>query len=105
MAPPTGPLAGLKVIDLAIARAGPTCVRALSDLGADVIQLWHPRHGDLRGSDSHNLHRGKRSILVDLKRDAGPHLRAVLLDEAGGQRHRPGPRVPGRRGARRLDRG
>jgi crotonobetainyl-CoA:carnitine CoA-transferase CaiB-like acyl-CoA transferase len=71
-----GPLAGLKVIDLAIARAGPTCVRALADLGADVIQVWHPHHGDLRGSDSHNLHRGKRSILVDLKRDAG---REVLL--------------------------
>src|SRR5262245_6462093 len=74
--PQKGPLAGLKVIDLAIARAGPTCVRALSDLGADVIQVWHPRHGDLRGSDSHNLHRGKRSILVDLKREAG---REVLL--------------------------
>jgi crotonobetainyl-CoA:carnitine CoA-transferase CaiB-like acyl-CoA transferase len=72
----TGPLAGVKVIDLAIARAGPTCVRALSDMGADVIQVWHPRHGDLRGSDSLNLHRGKRSILVDLKRDAG---REVLL--------------------------
>ena len=32
-----GPLADLKLIDLAIARAGPTCVRALADLGADVV--------------------------------------------------------------------
>jgi crotonobetainyl-CoA:carnitine CoA-transferase CaiB-like acyl-CoA transferase len=71
-----GPLEGLKVVDLTIARAGPTCVRALADMGADVIQLWHPHHGDLRGSDSHNLHRGKRSILVDLKRERG---REVLL--------------------------
>jgi crotonobetainyl-CoA:carnitine CoA-transferase CaiB-like acyl-CoA transferase len=71
-----GPLAGVRVIDLTIARAGPTCVRALGDLGADVIQLWHPHHGDLGGSDALNLHRGKRSILVDLKTEAG---REVLL--------------------------
>jgi crotonobetainyl-CoA:carnitine CoA-transferase CaiB-like acyl-CoA transferase len=71
-----GPLAGVRVIDLAIARAGPTCVRALADMGADVIQVWHPHHGDLRGSDAHNLHRNKRSILVDLKREGG---REVLL--------------------------
>jgi crotonobetainyl-CoA:carnitine CoA-transferase CaiB-like acyl-CoA transferase len=77
-----GPLAGLKVIDLAIARAGPTCVRALSDMGADVIQLWHPHHGDLRSSDSHNLHRGKRSILVDLKRDAGREVLLRLVRDA-----------------------
>jgi len=77
-----GPLAGLKVIDLAIARAGPTCVRALSDMGADVIQVWHPHHGDLRGSDSLNLHRGKRSILVDLKREAGREVLLRLVRDA-----------------------
>ncbi len=76
-----GPLADVRVIDLAIARAGPTCVRALADLGADVIQVWHPHHGDLSGSDSLNLHRNKRSILLDLKVDGG---REVLLDLVGG---------------------
>jgi crotonobetainyl-CoA:carnitine CoA-transferase CaiB-like acyl-CoA transferase len=82
MQPRDGPLSGLKVVDLTIARAGPTCVRALSDMGADVIQVWHPHHGDLRGSDSHNLHRGKRSILVDLKRERGREVLLRLVRDA-----------------------
>lgn len=71
-----GPLAGTRVLDLTRARAGPTCVRQLADLGADVVQIGHPRKGDLRGSDYHNLHRNKRSILVDLAHDGG---RAAFL--------------------------
>jgi crotonobetainyl-CoA:carnitine CoA-transferase CaiB-like acyl-CoA transferase len=71
-----GPLAGIRVIDVTRARSGPTCVRQLSDLGADVIQVANPHQGDIGGSDAWNLHRGKRSILVDLARDDG---RAVLL--------------------------
>jgi len=77
-----GPLAGLKVVDLTIARAGPTCVRALADMGADVIQVWHPHHGDLRGSDAHNLHRGKRSILIDLKQEQGREVLLRLVRDA-----------------------
>jgi formyl-CoA transferase len=71
-----GPLAGIRVIDVTRARSGPTCVRQLADLGADVIQVANPHQGDIGGSDAWNLHRGKRSILVDLARDDG---RAVLL--------------------------
>ena len=62
-----GALRGVSVLDLTIARAGPTCVRQLADMGADVIQVGNPRGGTLRGSDGHNLHRNKRSILIDLK--------------------------------------
>ena len=82
------PLAGLKVIDLTLARAGPTAVRHLADWGADVIRIdQHPAPpgspvfedviGKQRGSDYQNLHRNKRSIQINLKDPAG---RAVLLD-------------------------
>jgi len=66
-----GPLDGIRVIDLTIARAGPTCVRQLADLGADVIRVSAPGARDLGGSDAHNLHRGTRSILIDLKHERG----------------------------------
>ncbi|QDL39837.1 CoA transferase [Rhodoferax sediminis] len=82
------PLAGLKVIDLTLARAGPTAVRHLADWGADVIRIdpplapaGTPAHEDVvgkeRGSDYQNLHRNKRSLRLNLKDPAG---RAVLLD-------------------------
>jgi len=71
-----GALAGIRVVDVTAARAGPTCVRQLSDLGADVVQVAHPARGDLGGSDAANLHRGKRSIVLDLKQADG---RAALL--------------------------
>jgi crotonobetainyl-CoA:carnitine CoA-transferase CaiB-like acyl-CoA transferase len=71
-----GALTGVRVVDLTIARAGPTCVRQLADMGADIVQVAGPMRADLGGSDSHNLNRNKRSILIDLKREAG---RAVFL--------------------------
>jgi crotonobetainyl-CoA:carnitine CoA-transferase CaiB-like acyl-CoA transferase len=82
------PLAGLKVIDLSIARAGPACVRHLADWGADVIRVDQPLAapgapasedltGKEHGSDYQNLHRNKRSLRLNLKDPAG---RAVLLD-------------------------
>src|SRR4051794_20388298 len=60
------------VLDLTIARAGPTCVRQLADWGADVIKIEPPipgsNLGDSRqGSDFQNLHRNKRAIAIDLK--------------------------------------
>ena len=67
----TLPLSDYLVLDLTIARAGPTAVRLLSDWGADVIRIEAPVEGDIAGSrqgpDSQNLHRNKRSLCLNLK--------------------------------------
>ncbi len=78
----TGALAGIRIVDLTLARAGPTCVRQLADMGADVISVGHPKRGDLGGSDAHNLHRNKRSILIDLKSDGGRAVFERLVERA-----------------------
>ena len=70
------PLADIRVIDLTIARAGPTCVRQLADWGADVIRVEPPGEGDAlggsrHGSDFQQLHRNKRSLTLNLKSPAG----------------------------------
>ena len=70
------PLAGLTVLDLTLARAGPTCVRHLADWGASVIRVEPPPvgedvAGDRDGPDFQNLHRNKRAIRLNLKSAAG----------------------------------
>ena len=77
-----GALDGICVLDLTLARAGPTCTRQLADMGADVIQISSPARGDLGGSDVHNLNRNKRSILIDLKSEAGLEVFFRLVDAA-----------------------
>src|SRR5580692_11759190 len=61
------PLDDLRVIDLTVARAGPTCVRQLADWGADVIRVEPPPDpadpgltGSRHGFDFQHLHRNKR---------------------------------------------
>jgi formyl-CoA transferase len=70
------PLSGLIVIDLTLARAGPTCVRHLADWGANVIRIEPPGDGEgilgkRDGFDFQNLHRNKRAIQLDLKAPEG----------------------------------
>ena len=79
----------MRVLDLTVARAGPTCVRQLADWGADVIRVDAPGEGGqgvaggLRhGSDFQNLHRNKRSLTVDLKSQEGKELVWRLADRA-----------------------
>jgi crotonobetainyl-CoA:carnitine CoA-transferase CaiB-like acyl-CoA transferase len=80
-------LADLRVIDVTVARAGPTCVRQLADWGADVIRVEAPGDVIAAGERSHtsdfqNLHRNKRSIVIDLKEPDGLALLLRLTDGA-----------------------
>jgi formyl-CoA transferase len=71
------PLDGIVVLDLTLARAGPTCVRHLADWGADVIRIEPPEtggeeiSGDRDGPDFQNLHRNKRMVQLNLKSPEG----------------------------------
>ena len=77
MESPRLPLSGVRVIDFCHARAGPTCVRHLSDWGADVIKVEAPNvsgedvTGRRDGFDYQNLHRGKRMLQLNLKTPEG----------------------------------
>jgi crotonobetainyl-CoA:carnitine CoA-transferase CaiB-like acyl-CoA transferase len=78
------PLGDIRVLDLTVARAGPTCVRQLADWGADVIRVEPPpdpaRPGQAaegrHGCDFQHLHRNKRSLSLNLK---APGAREVLM--------------------------
>ena len=84
------PLDDIRVVDLTVARAGPTCVRQLADWGADVIRVEPPVDpsaagtllGSRHGPDFQNLHRNKRSVTINLKTDAGRELLWKLADQA-----------------------
>lgn len=85
MAAPEGPLSGYKVLDLTTARSGPACVRILADMGADVIQVVRPSAAqlDTRLSyyDHENLHRNKRSMVLDLQKPEGKDVFLRLAKE------------------------
>ena len=83
------PLDDLRVIDLTIARAGPTCVRQLADWGADVIRVEPPPDpadpgltGSRHGCDFQHLHRNKRSLSLNLKAPGGREVLMRLVDTA-----------------------
>ncbi len=82
------PLANIMVLDLTLARAGPTCVRHLADWGADVIRIEPPGSGgeeisgDRHGFDFQNLHRNKRAMMLDLKSADGHALFMKLVAKA-----------------------
>jgi crotonobetainyl-CoA:carnitine CoA-transferase CaiB-like acyl-CoA transferase len=82
------PLSGIRVLDLTVARAGPTCVRHLADWGADVIRIEPPPApgediaGARHGFDFQNLHRNKRAINLNLKAPEGHAAFVRLLETA-----------------------
>ncbi len=74
-------LQGVRVLDLCIVLAGPTCGRTLAEYGAEVIKIEDPAR-PYDPSGSLDVNRGKRSILLDLKQDAGREVFFKLLETA-----------------------
>ena len=71
------PLAGLRVLDLGLALAGPTCGRLLAEFGAEVVKISAPGAGV-----SGYLNRGKDSLLLDLGPLAGQEVYWRLVEHA-----------------------
>jgi alpha-methylacyl-CoA racemase len=81
----SGPLAGVRVVDLTRLYPGPYATLLLADLGADVVKVEDAGEGDpLRGlpGQFEALNRGKRSIAIDLKAREGPALLRRLCARA-----------------------
>jgi crotonobetainyl-CoA:carnitine CoA-transferase CaiB-like acyl-CoA transferase len=88
----TGPLTGVKVLDLSIALTGPYAVALLADQGAEVVKVERPGMGDIarwigvsvNGMSAFYLacNRGKRCIAVDLATDAGRQIGLALAATA-----------------------
>lgn len=89
----SGPLSGLKVIELAHIMAGPVCGQFLADMGADVIKVEKVPGGDdtrrmvppeVDGESAAFmiLNRNKRGTAINLKTDAGKAVLQKMLDSA-----------------------
>ena len=83
----SGPLAGVKVIEIAQEIQGPYAAMMLADMGADVIRV--DRAAGVRGGDpavppADLINRGRRSIGVDLKSPAGVDTVLRLVGSADG---------------------
>ena len=93
MSQPSGPLKGLRVLDLTRVLAGPTCTQMLGDLGAEIIKIEKPDSGDdTRGfappfwpetKESAyflGVNRNKQSVTVDIAKPEGQALVHRLLE-------------------------
>jgi alpha-methylacyl-CoA racemase len=88
----TRPLAGIRVLDLSRLLPGPFLTMILGDLGADVVKVEDPRLGDymrvmppVRGGLGGRflaVNRGKRSLALDLKAEAGREAFLRLCERA-----------------------
>ena len=88
----TGPLAGIRIVDLSIALTGPYAAALLADQGAEVIKVERPGLGDIGrwvGVSVNGLsalyqacNRGKRSIAVDAATTAGRDIVRRLVASA-----------------------
>lgn len=81
----TGPLAGVRVIELGGIGPGPHAAMMLSDLGADVVRVRRPGGLTMPAENVDLLHRGKRIVDLDVKAEPGKLLELaakadVLLD-------------------------
>jgi crotonobetainyl-CoA:carnitine CoA-transferase CaiB-like acyl-CoA transferase len=89
---PAGPLAGIRVIDLTSVVFGPYATQIMADMGADVIKVEAPAGDNTRfisagpapgmGGVYVNVNRGKRSLVLDLNRDADKAVLRQLVATA-----------------------
>jgi crotonobetainyl-CoA:carnitine CoA-transferase CaiB-like acyl-CoA transferase len=86
------PLDGIRVIDLTRVVAGPFCTMMLGDMGAEVLKIEEPEHGDdtrgwgpyINGEGSFYiaLNRSKKSVAIDLKTKEGADALRALIASA-----------------------
>jgi crotonobetainyl-CoA:carnitine CoA-transferase CaiB-like acyl-CoA transferase len=82
-----GALSHIKVIDLTRARSGPTCIRQLSEMGAQVVKIEaveveEDGTGNRHDFDFQNLHPNKRSLTLNLKHPDGREVLLRMVKEA-----------------------
>ncbi|MFE2538165.1 CaiB/BaiF CoA transferase family protein [Streptomyces sp. NPDC059371] len=81
--PGHGPLAGVRVVELAGIGPGPFAAMLLADLGADVVRVDRPGGAGIGVDPAHDItNRNKRSVLVDLKAGDGPSRVLDLAERA-----------------------
>lgn len=88
----TGPLAGVRVVDLTAMVMGPYCTQIMADMGADVIKVESPEGDNARyisvgpapgmSGVFVNVNRGKRGIVLDLRRDEDKTTLRKLIEQA-----------------------
>jgi crotonobetainyl-CoA:carnitine CoA-transferase CaiB-like acyl-CoA transferase len=84
---PARALSHIKVVDLTRARSGPTCVRQLSEMGAQVIKVEatdtdEDGTGERHGFDFQNIHPNKRSLTLNLKHPDGHAVLLRMIEDA-----------------------
>ena len=93
MASQTGPLSGLRVIEMGTLIAGPFCGQVLGDFGAEVIKIEDPKKGDPMRQWGRSLPQGqspwwpvigrnKKSVTLDLRGAEGQAIARKLLEKA-----------------------
>ncbi|HEX3283324.1 MAG TPA: CoA transferase [Mycobacterium sp.] len=88
----TGPLVGVRVVDLTAMVTGPYCTQIMADMGADVIKVEPPAGDNTRyisvgpapgmSGVYFNVNRGKRAIVLDLRTEAGKTALQALIRTA-----------------------